>query len=57
MEDSKTEKVGVVFAKGTSVKDGKDGGKEFNFSDNEDILKVQEEYVANKPATKRGNRK
>ncbi len=57
VEVSKTEKTGVIFAKGTPPKEGRAGGIEFNFSDNEDVLKKQEEYVASKPATGREKRK
>ena len=57
VEVSKTEKTGVIFAKGTPPKEGRAGGIEFNFSDNEDVLKKQEEYVVSKPAPGREKRK
>ncbi len=53
VEDSKNEKTGVIFAKGTLPREGRDGGIEYNFSDTEEVLKEQQEYVTNKHAAGR----
>ena len=57
VEESKTEKTGVVFAQGTPPREGRDGAIEYNFSETEDVLKEQEGYVDNKPAPNRETNK
>jgi hypothetical protein len=48
VENTKTDKTGVIFAKGIPPKEGKAGSIDYNFNENEDVLKEQQEYVIEK---------
>lgn len=45
VENTKVEKTGVVFARGTEPEEGKDGSIEFNFSEREDVLNQEVEKL------------